>query len=493
MDVHKVEQDVGRVTHPQGKLTKYDSEAYRLLIPEFRLLNVTSPNSSAEISELDYEFVESREGYYPNFPVIIQSDGSPWEIGNLYLVVLLQKAPIYESRSFRSKADHLLDYLRFLEDEVLDYLYFPANDMLKVTYRYRRRLMAQIDAGEIGRGTASARINAVVNFYKSIIRYDLVDRSLFKHEPFEAVRKYIWIESNFGLGKIMPVESHDLAIMVPKAQKLPEFVSDGGPLRPLSIEEQEHILEALLQSSREYQLMFYLSLFTGARIQTVCTIQVRHVWQKLDGDGNLRLPIGKGTGVDTKGGRNMTLIIPGWLVESLRVYSRSAASSKRREISFYGNVDNNYLFLTNNGSEHYTSKAEIKHRENRVVSSRASDRDKIYGSIREGATVRQFISETLIPRIRILEPDFLDFRFHDLRASFGMNLLEHEIEIRGQNGVMAAVEYVQQRMGHSDKKVTLQYLNYKTNLQRKSEIQSKYEARLFKYVSMAGGLGCLDD
>lgn len=59
-----------------------------------------------------------------------------------------------------------------------------------------------------------------------------------------------------------------------------------------------------------------------------------------------------------------------------------------------------------------------------------------------------------------------------------MNLLESEIEIRGPGGVMAALEEVQQRMGHKDKHTTMQYLNYRTNLDRKAEIQSKFEARL---------------
>jgi integrase len=50
---------------------------------------------------------------------------------------------------------------------------------------------------------------------------------------------------------------------------------DGGELSPLTVEEQATILKALQKSSREYQLMFYLAFFTGARLQTICTLRIK--------------------------------------------------------------------------------------------------------------------------------------------------------------------------------------------------------------------------
>lgn len=464
---------------------RYESGAYSLLIPEFRLLSVNFAAARVKNVQPSHEFTQSPSGYFPNFPVIIQGDGAPWEIGNLYLVCRLQKTTQYESRSFRTVAGHILDYRRFLEDEDLDFLHFPENDLLKVTYRYRRRLIDQINSGEIKRGTARARINVVVRFYKEIIRWKLVGQEEFQYQPFEVVMKYLSIEDNVGLSRLLQIESHNLAIKVPKKNKAPGFIKDGGLLRPLTVAQQESLLKALLEFSREYQLLFYVALFTGARMQSICTIQVCHIWRPLDGDGDLRLPIGAGTGVDTKGGGRMTLIIPGWLVEDLRVYSRSPESIKRRERSFYGDVDTNYLFLTNTGSEYYTSKREIAGRENLSVNGRASAHNRAYGSIREGATIRQFITDTLLPKIRLGDPEYNKFRFHDLRASFGMNLLEVELERRG---VTATLEYVQQRMGHKSKETTLLYLNYKTEMVRKADIQKKFEVRLFKYVNTTAKL-----
>ena len=66
-----------------------------------------------------------------------------------------------------------------------------------------------------------------------------------------------------------------------------------------------------------------------------------------------------------------------------------------------------------------------------------------------------------------------------------MNLLEVELERRG---VTATLEYVQQRMGHKSKETTLLYLNYKTEMVRKADIQKKFEVRLFKYVNTTAKL-----
>ncbi len=72
-------------------------------------------------------------------------------------------------------------------------------------------------------------------------------------------------------------------------------LSDGGELSPLTVEEQTIILKALRKSSREYQLMFYLALFTGARLQTICTLRIKNlIGCEPDSHGFIRLPVGAG-------------------------------------------------------------------------------------------------------------------------------------------------------------------------------------------------------
>lgn len=440
----------------------------------------------------DYVFSGSEDGYFPNFPILIQGDGASWEIGNLYLTTKLKSESGYESRTYRGIADHLLDYLRFLEDERLGYLNFPKNDRLKVTFRYKQCLVEQVTEGSLSASTAKARINAVVNFYRGVMHWNLIDRSHIQNTPFKEVERYINITSEYGIQNAIKIKSHSLAIPSPKKQRQSEYINDGGDLRPLTVAEQESVLKALHASSREYQLMFYFALFTGARVQTVGTLRVKHLQGRLDGDGYLRLPIGHGTQIDTKRGKPMTLLVPGWLVQDMLIYSRSPEATKRRERSFYGDTENNYVFLSKNGIPYYTSKKEIYDRRDVSVSRHAGMTDQALNvSIQDGAALRQHIRDILLPRIHPDNPYFQAFTFHDLRATFGMNLLESQLQHMGDQHMTAALEYAQQRMGHANKETTMQYLNYKSRLQWKNSVQHQFESQLFEHVNTAAKAGGL--
>lgn len=473
--------------HHSGQ-DRYDSKARRVLIRQFRMLtpDFTSPETLTTGTIRDppeYKTADLHEGYYPNFPVIIQDNGEAWRIGNLYLTTKLEQDSSYESRTFRTIADHLLDYLRFLEDEGLDFLYLPDNNRLKATFRYKQHLVRLRDDGHVAATTASARINAVVNFYRGIIKWGLVSASELREAPFEDHFKTLNITSRYGTESTIRVKSHSLAIKSARAQTQPEYITDGGLLRPLTFTEQSTVLKSLLSSSREYQLMFYFALFTGARVQTVATIRVKSLQGKLDKDSNLRLRIGAGTLIDTKRGKQMTLLVPGWLVRDMVIYSRSAEAKKRRNRSFYGDVEDNYLFLSKNGVAYYTSKKELSDRRDSEVSSKTGSRDSTrVTSIQDGAALRQHIREIVLPRIYLEERDFQNFTFHDLRATFGMNLLESQLEHLGNSSIASALDYVQQRMGHNDKATTLQYLNYKSRLEWKAHIQIQFEKKLFIHI-----------
>ena len=83
---------------------RYDSKARRVLIPQFRLSKVQfleTHNDANPLGLPDYVFSEDADGYYPNFPVLIQGNSEPWAIGNLYLTTKLLRESGYESRTFR--------------------------------------------------------------------------------------------------------------------------------------------------------------------------------------------------------------------------------------------------------------------------------------------------------------------------------------------------------------------------------------------------------
>ena len=461
--------------------SRYQSQAKVVTIKKFQLLTLVKATRCLN----DAEFEKNGDAYL-EFPLILQGDGSPSEIFNLYLLKRLQQTVQYDFKTFASVANQLLDFQRFLEDEKLDCLKFHKLKQLNAIFKYRTRLIDQVNAGLIGASSARGRINAVVNFYRFLVIEDLVDHQRYGI-PFQDVYKYIAVDNEFGARRKMAIKSHDLAIHVPAKAHNSEAIVDGGELSPLTVEEQTVVLKALQQSSREYQLMFYLALFTGARLQTICTLRIENLFNReSDSHGFIRLPVGAGTGVDTKFQKPMTLLIPNWLAKDLKIYINSEQARQRRQKSNYGDSDENYVFLTKLGTPFYTSKAEQQKLTEKIKTSDSfGTRLKLY----EGEAVRSYLKVVLLPEIRLIDPQFQHFKFHDLRASFGMNLLESQLQHlpEGHNH-MTAVEYVQARMGHRNISTTLQYLNYKSRLEWRSKIQHEYESSLMQYVISPMGL-----
>ena len=461
--------------------SRYQSNAKIVTVSKFQLLKLVEATRCLN----DAEFEKYGDACL-EFPIIIQGDGQPSEIFNLYLMKKLQQTIQYDFKTFASIANQLLDFQRFLEDEKLDCLKFHKLKQLNAIFKYRTRLIDQVNAGLIGASSARGRINAVVNFYRFLVIEDLVDHQRYGI-PFQDVYKYIAVDNEFGARRKMAIKSHDLAIHVPAKAHNSEAIVDGGELSPLTVEEQTVVLKALQQSSREYQLMFYFALFTGARLQTICTLRIENLFNReSDSHGFIRLPVGAGTGVDTKFQKPMTLLIPNWLAQDLKIYINSEQARQRRQKSNYGDSDENYVFLTKLGTPFYTSKAEQQKLTEKIKTSDSfGTRLKLY----EGEAVRSYLKVVLLLEIRLIDPQFQHFKFHDLRASFGMNLLESQLQHlpEGHNH-MTAVEYVQARMGHRNISTTLQYLNYKSRLQWRSKIQHEYESSLMQYVISPMGL-----
>ena len=455
--------------------SRYESKAKVVTIKKFQLLKLVKASRCLN----DAEFEKYGDAYL-EFPVIIQGDGSPSDVFNLYLLKKLEQTIQHDFKTFASIANQLVDFQRFLEDEQLDCLKFHKLKQSNAIFKYRTRLIEQANAGLISVSSARNRINAVVNFYRFLVTEDLVDHQRYGI-PFKDVYKYIAVDNEFGARRKMVIKSHDLAIHVPDKAHNSEAIIDGGELSPLTVEEQAVVLKALRKSSREYQLMFYLALFTGARLQTICTLRIKNLIDcEPDSHGFINLLVGAGTGIDTKFQKSMRLLIPKWLVQDLKIYINSERACQRRQKSNLGDSDENYVFLTKFGTSFYTSKTEQQELIKKIKASDSfSSKLKLY----EGEAVRSYLKVVLLPEIRLIDPQFKSFKFHDLRASFGMNLLESQLQhLPDGHSAMTAVEYVQARMGHHDISTTLQYLNYKSRLEWRSKIQHEYESSLMKYV-----------
>jgi integrase len=208
---------------------------------------------------------------------------------------------------------------------------------------------------------------------------------------------------------------------------------------------------------------------TGARIQTVGTLRIetlRSAQKTSDGDYVVR--VGTGTKVDTKKGRIHRLIIPRTLYQTLLTYIDSPSAKRRRKKSYYGDFDNNYIFLTRTGTPYYTSKIEKQERRNPDYHRKVGVETGAKGvSPNSGEAIRKYIGEVLLPNIR--------------------NIDEHNAREKQKGsdnfiGTQWAIEQVQERMGHANINTTIGYLNYRRNSQWRAKIISEVEDQLMQYI-----------
>ena len=100
-----------------------------------------------------------------------------------------------------------------------------------------------------------------------------------------------------------------------------------------------------------------------------------------------------------------------------------------------------------------------------------------------GQAVRQFITEKVIPfiRQRFDAPNF-NYKFHDLRASYGMNLTDAQLELvsNGERSLHEAREFVKIRMCHESSATTDLYLQYRSNLKLVRSIATEYDQHLVR-------------
>jgi integrase len=227
-------------------------------------------------------------------------------------------------------------------------------------------------------------------------------------------------------------------------------------------------------------LIHLFGFLTGARIQTILTFRVRHVLPQVSGQQTevLRLPIGPGTGIDTKNNKRMVLHIPLWFYELLRIYARSERAQKRRVRAAGGDHEDQYLFLSVRGAPLYQSKAD----------NREFDATNQLRHLKSGQAVRQFITERVIPFVRKkYNTPIFHYQFHDTRATAGMNLTDHQLQLveQGKATLHEVREYVRVWMGHDSSVTTDRYLQHKQNLRIARWAEHRYEGHLKSLAQQA--------
>lgn len=463
------------------------SAARKILLPAFTLTETCSADAAGAIRR-EIPAVDGKpETYYfrpverpityqesgPNFcyntmPVVLNSDNSPWTDGNLCLLSKLQGVLNPNMASYYCMASDLGALKRFFDLEHIDYLHFPSRKLLRPTYRYNGFLKQRAMAGEISLHMAKRRMGAAIGFYRWLIE----EKNFAPSNPLWVQSDvYIGIKDSRGFPKTIKEKTTDVSIKYPiRNDPYAETIDDGEKLRPLPANEQDALLDALIKlGNTEMTLIHLLALHTGARIQTVLTMQVRHVSEELSPNiVEHRLSVGSGTGIDTKFDTSMTLHIPAWLYEKLRIYAFSDRA-KRRRIKAGGDYETQYLFISSHGLPFYESKAS-----NEKFSESFDRRHK-----KCGQGVRTYIREFILPLMRRSLGNKYQYRFHDLRASYGMNLTDLLLPLVPMKMTLHNVrEFVKTRMGHKHASVTDRYLNYRAHQKLVAAAQLEYELHL---------------
>lgn len=419
-----------------------------------------------------YRFVwvedEGRGYNYNLFPVVLDRKSAPWALGTLFILSKLESETKPVMATYHSIADDLGAFKEWLDshDSPEELLFnFPKPKLRRATYRYRGFLQQQIRAREVGTQTAKRRMGTVVSFYKWLIANDYFNPEYPTWEEKEYLLSFKTVD---GRQLSKKVTSTDLSIPAPKAEDdFDGTIQDGGKLRPLSGKEQEWLLEASeANGNSECLLLQLFMLSTGARIESACTLRVRHFSdsaprysKSLTGEGEVyRLKAGPGTGIGTKHDKPGTFQVPRPLYELLHAYALSKRSEVRRyrHVAKYGEHIDPYLFLTQQGSPYYVAKTETL-RFNPDLHRRYQ---------KNGQPIRQFIKDHAIPFVRERYAKDFYYRPHDLRASFGMNMTEELMKQvqKGEITLHKARMILKDLMWHKSGATTDLYLDYKSNI-----------------------------
>lgn len=414
----------------------------------------------------------NEDGLRCNFyPVVTDANRVPWGEANLWLMSRLRDADA-DVTTITNAAGDLTAYRIWCDENGIDWLKFPEHRKFRPTYRFQGFLRTAIRTLEIKPSTGARQISTVVAFYKWL----MAEKVLFlDNPPWEDRDKFVHYKDVKGFEQTKKVASHDLTIKVPNSESndvMEQTIDDGGKLRPMPKDEQEWLLEALKHfGNTEMTLIHLVGLLTGARIQTILTMRVRHVLKEVKGEDEIKLRAGPGYGIDTKFNKHIVLYIPAYLYKKLQTYALSNRARMRRAKAKGGDTPDQYLFLSNRGMPFYQCKSDIQ----------TFDEDNERRTIKRGETVRTYIAESVIPYIRetFNAPTFR-YQFHDTRASFGMNLTEAQLGLvqEGKITLFEAREIVKTRMCHESAEVTDRYLKFNGRLELARQLNDCYAEHL---------------
>jgi len=393
--------------------------------------------------------------------VIIKPDGSIWREGSFYLYNRCIEGA--NDKTCSNIAGDLSNYMNILHGGGRHFLDFEGPQSQRPTYFYKSELKKLIIDGGIKRPTANRKISSVIGLYRFMteVRHFIPQQPMWK----ASIRSIVYLDRH-GNSHSKQIVKTDLTFKNSAAIGSGDYIEDGGKLYPIERDNQRALIKVLvLLQNTEMLLIYIVALTTGMRIQSVLTLRFCMIDQEQDEKSQRLLPltIGPGTLTDTKMGKSQTVLVPGWVHHALTQYINSERYKGRAEKSLITSEENQYVFFTRSGRPYYIAKCD----------------SKLYGfSDEDGSAIRAF-QRNVHKKLRELGHKF-SFRFHDLRATFGMNLVEDNMKYlaEGKMNQLQLLDLVKTRMCHSSIEVSMRYLRFRHDHELVALAQSEFEEHL---------------
>lgn len=368
-------------------------------------------------------------------PQIFWADGSPWKEANLWGLEAARNRDV-KLKTVKSLMEHLHKYAKWLEHEQIDWRHFPRIRAERVLIRYRGALINQRDQGELEPSTTTARMRAVIRFY----RY-CAGRNFISHDAPMWQDKTVTVRYFDTQGFERTILKLSTDISIPN-RSLPRVRLEGG-LLPITYAHMTELLDfAKVNASEELNLILTTGFTTGARLCTITTLHVSALQQAVrdpDAHGMWVIGVGPGTGIETKFDVSGNLMVPDEVMILLKDY----ACSKRhvdRTIKANG-PDKRLLFLTRYGKPFKTSTV---------------DREMVRLRRRASAADLKFMQT---------------FKFHQTRATFGTLLMKICLE---KVGTKTAIEFVKGAMHHKHESSTFGYIKFIEHTKAKIDVSNAF-------------------
>jgi len=440
--------------------TKFTQQAEKTTI---KILDIYSPsidNQGKVIKDCNDDFELDN---YLHFPIILNHNKTQWEDANRYLLYRIKNDQYINSQTLDSIAIDLRDFKRFCDCEDVDYLTAPRK-ILRPNWLYRKYLIDQLNLKKLSANTLKRKLSSITGFYVWLINIEKVE---FKFKLWNSHETFISYKDEYGFSQNKKVIQKDITT-IPNASNptLDDiYIIDGGKLSPLEQSDQILLFKALQKTRNiEMELLSLIALTTGARMQTACTMRLNQ-FEKIptEKEHEIRIKVGFGTNCDTKYSRQNSLFMPKWLYERIQIYinSQRATNKYKKSKHIFDDEKLQYAFLSNRGTPFYISKDDSYR--------------KLYSKPYNGDAVRKFISTTLKEELK-KDGNTINFSFHDLRATYGMNFIDfYNGSDDKSNSVTKVLVKLKERMGHSRLETTEQYLNFRSKYKLTQNAQNDYE------------------